>query len=78
MNKDRAFADDLGRLVAALKEKHGVSDIDAATRLMMCTATLYAKNETEHGRIPSMDDFGKMAKASYLVVEEILKMRRAS
>lgn len=72
----RAFADDLGRLVAALKDKHGVSDIDAATRLMMCTATLYAKNEVERGKAPSVGDFGAMAKATFLVVEEMMKMRR--
>lgn len=71
----RAFADDLARLIAELKEKHGVTDIDAATRLMLCTATLYAKSYIENGRTPTMDDFGKMAKTSFRVMGEFVNRR---
>lgn len=70
------FADDLGATVAALKGKHGTSDIDASTRLLMCAATLYLKNETEAGRRPSPGDFAAFSRATFMTVMEIMKRHR--
>lgn len=61
----REAVEELSRLFSSWKGKHGVSDIDAATRLLMLAATLYLKNETEAGRTPTAGDFGHFSRSSF-------------
>jgi hypothetical protein len=72
----RVAVEELTRLFSSWKEKHGVSDIDAATRLLMTAATLYLKNETQAGRMPTAGDFGHFSRSSFRLVMEVAKQTR--
>ena len=69
----REAVEELSRLLSSWKGKHGVSDIDAATRLLMTAATLYLKNETQAGRMPTAGDFSHFSRSSFRLVLEVAK-----